>query len=120
MKRDMELIRRILFLAEENLPLSEIDGVEAEVIAEHAWLLHCQGFVEATFIERSGKGRRHLIHADIVRINWSGHELIRVLRRTPWEEFREHLKKESMGSVSRWLIEKLGSMDASLLIEILQ
>lgn len=104
MKRDMELIRKILIAIEEdpNEPMGwidlEIEGYEDQVVSYHIELLYRAGMVGARDLSSmSGYEWK------VTKLTWSGHE------------FLDSIKNESVWSK---LKEKLGSDVSSLPITV--
>jgi len=86
MKRDLDLLRRILLAAEE-LPydqwLSELEGVDAGEFAGHVALLLDAGLVEGVVHDTLLGGAPG---ADIYRLTWAGHEFLDAARSdTLWQ-----------------------------------
>lgn len=92
MKRDMDLIRRML-LATEALTdggLSELDGVEQRVFAEHAQLMVEAGLVEAQV------ARSQFIPIDgyIFRLTFAGHDFLEAAKNDgTWAKVKAHVLK---------------------------
>ena len=82
MKRDMDLIRKILF-AVEGHPSGfapgnlEFDGYTEEQIDYHAYLLMDAGLVDAREVTHSGSPSPA---AQIVKLTWEGHEFAELAR----------------------------------------
>lgn len=76
MKRDMDLIRRML-LAQADLPvgelLTELEGVEEAVFAEHVALLIERGLVEGKVIATLSSGP---VGAYVSRLTWEGQDFV--------------------------------------------
>lgn len=74
MKRDLNLVREILFCAEKDEPLvTLIEKHGKSIIAGHVAILQDAGFVEAA-VASDGKGVP--MAAQIIRLTWSGHEFL--------------------------------------------
>lgn len=74
MKRDMELVRKILFLAEEEKSLDELSGLyDDALVAGHVAILTDAELVLAA-VANGSDGKP--IAADIIRLTWAGHEFI--------------------------------------------
>jgi hypothetical protein len=89
MKRDMDLVRQILFVLENRQPDEdevdiEIDGYSAEEINYHVVILMDAGLIKAKYQQD--------IHEDIptwfdLRLTWEGHEFIDAARDNKrWEK----------------------------------
>jgi hypothetical protein len=105
MKRDMELIRKILIAIEQSpsaSPPSEVqelqmEGYSEEEVGYHALLIIEAGLAKGKDITGSGLGPRGLI----TRLTWQGHEFLDAVQDdTRWAKARA-IVKEQAGSV-RW------------------
>jgi hypothetical protein len=99
MKRDMDLIRKILFQVEEKgQPLGwvdlEIPGYAPEQIAQHVRLLEEAGLIEAQNLSTmDGFDYRPK------RLTWAGHEFLDAARNdTVWNRTKEMVKDKG-GSI---------------------
>ena len=109
MKRDMDLVRRII-LATSELPHTELlqslpDVEEAEFVRHVAWLLEA-GMVKATV--REGVGSSDASFAIVFRLTWTGCEFADAVRSdTLWKKARESVMKPGMSFtfdvVKEWL-----------------
>lgn len=112
MKRNMDLIRRIV-LAVQDLPvgqgretqaLNSLDGVEPLEFAAHVQLLEEAGLVMAAV---NGGEKRPAAHAVVFRLTWAGHEFADSIRDdTLWKKVREHVIKPS----ASWTFATLGEV----------
>jgi hypothetical protein len=85
MKRDMDLVRRILIVVDENPSLSPVDlefeGYSNVQIIYHLELLDDAGLVKGTYQEYV-QGKAH-------RLSWDGHEfLCRIRDETRWNAIK--------------------------------
>jgi Hypothetical protein (DUF2513) len=105
MKRDMDLVRKLLFAIEthefsprlENPP---IEGYDEQTIDHHVFLMWEAGLVEAIKIDtmQSGPHRR----AAARRLTWAGHDALEVLRNdTVWAKTRPPSRRLAARR-SRW------------------
>ena len=97
MKRDMDLIRKIL-LATEDLPyggqLSKLEGVPEEEFITHALWLKEAGLIEA--IGQAGSGS-YAKHAIVSRLTWQGTEFVSAMRdETLWAKAKKNFIGEGM------------------------
>lgn len=111
MKRDMELVRRIV-LAVQDLPpghethsLNGLDGIDKPTFAAHAQLLVEAGLVTAIIY---GGDKRIPGGAVVFRLTWAGHEFADAVRSdTLWKKAKEHVIKPSaswtFGVLGEWL-----------------
>lgn len=96
MKRDMDLIRRIAFAAEE-LPMDEtldgLDGVEQDVFSLHVIWMKEAGLVHAAVNEYMDESAV----AFVFRLTWSGCEFADAVRSdTLWKKAKDNVMKPSM------------------------
>lgn len=107
MKRDMELIRRILLTIEAGKPVAELPGVTAEQLAGHIQLLDDAELVIARDVsDLDGP------EFEIERITWKGHEFLDAARnQSVWNTVRRTLKEKAMtvtlGILQKMLIKEL-------------
>lgn len=100
MKRDLDLIREILLVAEASKPeqrvslkdFKESHAGRLEEVSEHVQLLDRAGFVDATVSNAlSPKGPRAFF---INRIEWTGHDYLDAVRDPGiWSKTQQQLKK---------------------------
>ena len=110
MKRDMDLIRKILFFlegrqehkAEVELP---IEGYDRLVVAYHMLLLAQAGLVDFE-PERTKTGR--IIRAHVLGLNWAGHEFLDAVRSEKvWRKLLKYTKEKG-GALPFDLLKTLG------------
>ncbi|WP_409525144.1 DUF2513 domain-containing protein [Nitrincola sp. MINF-07-Sa-05] len=99
MKRDLDLIRDILLVAEEAKPeqrvglkdFEELYSDRLEEVSEHVQLLDRAGLLDATISKAvSIKGPRAFV---INRIEWAGHDYLGAVRDPGiWAKTQQHLK----------------------------
>jgi hypothetical protein len=89
MKRDMDLIRRMLLWveAEDLEPLQDVDG---KILSFHAALLEEAGLVKAYITYSAEEPSGFVIH----RITWAGYEFLESIRdKTIWEKAQKYILK---------------------------
>ena len=98
MKRDFDLIRRILFIIEasEQDPIEwveiNIEGKSPTEIAYHIWLLVDAGLIEGTDCS-SGEGLDWKAQA----LTWEGHEFLQSIKSDNiWNKAKEKILKPSV------------------------
>ena len=102
MKRDMDVVRKIV-LAVHEAPLgsstSQVDGVDAKVFAAHAQLLMEAGLVQAALLGADKNNpqapmKRIPESAIIYRLTWSGQDFADAIRdETLWNRVRSKVIK---------------------------
>lgn len=116
MKRDMELIRRIL-LATEALPyageLRQLEGVSEEEFITHVIWLKQAGLIEAQAMAGDGSMARY---AMVSGLTWSGTEFVSAMQdQTLWAQAKEKFMKPGMSFtldiVKAWLVDKITKGD---------
>lgn len=111
MKRDMELIRKILFLLESRAFLKAeldlpIEGYERDVIRYHILLLAQAGLID--FEPEKTKNCR-IIRAHVLGLNWAGHEFLDSVRSEKvWKKLLKYAKDKG-GSLPFDLLKSLGT-----------
>lgn len=112
MKRDMELVRRIL-LAAEALPYAEdlpsLEGVEPEEFVTHVLWLKQAGLIEATGQAGSGS---YAMFAIVTGLTWQGTEFVSAMQDDSlWAKAKEKFMKPGMSFtldiVKAWLTDKI-------------
>lgn len=113
MKRDMDLIRKILFEV-EKAPYSgpnridlEIEGYSWEDISHHVLLLWEAEFIEGA--EASGRGREY----KPIRLTWDGHEFLEAVK----DDTRWAKVKNAMGKAGGFVYQIAMSVATTLLKE---
>ena len=96
MKRDPELIRKILFYAEECPANKHIDGLKLDGYDEYTIALHVELLIEAGMLDGEVT---HFVSKDppnviIRRLTWYGHDVIDAIRdENVWKKIRENVIK---------------------------
>lgn len=102
MKRDMDLIRRIMLDLEKldengNGPTLQYDDVSIVDIVYHMELLNEHGLIEAEIIKSDGDPKSNL--AAFERITWKGHDFIdNAKSETVWQTTKRNIA-DTVGSV---------------------
>ena len=103
MKRDMDLVRKILQHVEGsedgNINL-DIPDYSQDKISLHVELMKEAGLIEAS-IHRNSDGPEHKIVACVVRrLTWNGHEFLEAARNdTFWEQAKKQCREKTGGLV---------------------
>lgn len=95
MKRDMNLVRELLFLAESDGNNAELcKKYGREIVAGHAAILVDAGLVVGAIANGSG-GKP--VASDIIRLTWAGHEFLDNARNdTIWKKALSMIKDKSI------------------------
>lgn len=105
MKRDMDLIRKLLLAVEANEHAAapqkiEIDGYTAEAIGYHAFLLGEAGLAD---VVSSTHHQRESPEARILHLTWAGHDFLDTARENQaWEQARDMIEKTGGASIQMW------------------
>ncbi|CCE25782.1 DUF2513 domain-containing protein [Methylotuvimicrobium alcaliphilum] len=116
MKRDWELVRKILLKIEalETIKRSvvcaqDIEDYDEENVSYHIYLLEQAGLIEAAVQKHHNTGIRALAY----NLTWSGHEFLDVIRDPDiWQQTKEGAKKatgfslELLRDLAKGLIKK--------------
>ncbi|MFN8413658.1 MAG: DUF2513 domain-containing protein [Anaerolineales bacterium] len=101
MKRDMDLIRKILFAIEEQYKPGEgsiwgleIDGYDMPTIAEHCDLLYQQGFIKSY---KASYGDGVIQVFAIGNISSSGYDYLELIRNNAvWDKTKVEMEKKEL------------------------
>ncbi|MCE9780443.1 DUF2513 domain-containing protein [Shewanella algae] len=87
MKRNMDLIREILFALEKDDNLQQIiDQYDKNAVNEHIWMMGDAGLITHQEFFPEGGGALNIK----MRLTWQGHEFIDAARKqTLWEKAKE-------------------------------
>ena len=101
MKRDMDLVRKILFAVEDsedgNVDLDNI-GYDRDQIYLHVELMEEHGLVDALIVPGSDGPGHRILECRIRRLTWEGHDFLDMARRDDiWEQAKRMCLKESGG-----------------------
>ena len=112
MKRDLDLVRKILIAIEDkpNLEPEEItiQEYEFEVVAFHLLILKEAGLVDAVMSEDAAG---ELIGAFAIRLTWNGFEFLDLARNdTVWNKSKKFLKEKAVSVSVGVLTEVLKSI----------
>lgn len=96
MRRDMDLIRNLLFVVRDLSPGSDFKTPEYEAfsrdeVREHLYLLHQAGFIEASVDSVLANSVPYI---DPIRLTWEGHEFVEAIQDSSrWERLKKHMAK---------------------------
>lgn len=91
MKRDMELVRKILLLVENGNPDEKIDNYSDDEIKYHRALVEKAGLAEGKILEGPTEIPRD---ARLKNLTWVGHDFIDAIKsESDWEKVKAFLQK---------------------------
>jgi hypothetical protein len=101
MKRDMDLMRKILLAIEEeykpgtgSIWILKIEGYDMETIAEHCQMLHRQGFVDSYEATRGG-GK--IMHFRVGNLTSPGYDYLELIRDNDiWNKTTREIEKKKL------------------------
>ena len=101
MKRDMDLVRKILFAVEDNedgnVDLGNIE-YDRDQIYQHVELMAERGLVHALIVPGSGGPGHRILKCRIWRLTWEGHDFLDMARKNDiWERAKKMCLKVSDG-----------------------
>ena len=104
MKRDMELIRLLLLVVENDEPVPEVEKYSEEQQTYHLALCIEAGLIDGAVVKDMNG---YPAAASAIRLTWAGHELLDAARNnTIWNKALAHLKKAGV-QVTLPLLEEL-------------
>jgi hypothetical protein len=112
MKRDMELIRKILLEIEswnDTTPkIVDIDGYDSIIIGRHVELLYEANLIDS--LKPFESGSTHDPATIFVKdISWSGHEFIDVLKnQSVWGKLKENFSVEELAGLPLSVLQNVG------------
>ena len=118
MKRDLELIRKLMFFFDEkpgseHVAVPPIPGFQEGVIKYHLILLHDAGYLRCEPVRSSTSDR--VIYVLPFELTWQGHEFLDKIRNPRiWDEVIANIKERGFTSASVELVKKLA--DAAIRI----
>ncbi|KXL53691.1 hypothetical protein CLNEO_09170 [Anaerotignum neopropionicum] len=103
MKRDMDLIRKILFKIEEEFPAGQlllhcinIEGYDMETVADHCQLMYESGLINDYRPTRGGKGASVLFYS-IGNLTNEGYDLLDKIREdTIWNNTKTTITEKGL------------------------
>ena len=120
MKRDFELIRKLLIFFEEKQPsahveIPPIDGYENPVIKYHLVLLHDAGLLRCEPVKSKTSNR--VVYVIPFDLTWDGHEFLdKVRSETVWRRIREVIASKG-GSLAFSVLNQLATRFAMEMVE---
>jgi hypothetical protein len=112
MKRDMELIRKLLFFFDdkstpEHVMVPPIDGYDDATIKYHLVLMHDAGLLRCEPLKSSTSDR--VIEVIPFELTWDGHEFLDTVRNNSvWQRIRDAISKNG-GALAFSVVKGLAS-----------
>ena len=110
LKRDMDLVRRILLhVQKKDTILGEqvvFDDVDPDVLGRHVELLHQEQLLEGSSARLS-----HLAYPriQVTDLTWSGHDFVAALQdEGVWQQIKQRLTPAEMASVPLGILKSIG------------
>lgn len=90
MKRDMELIRKILLAVQDGQPNKPIEGFTNDEVNYHRALVIDAGFIEGAVL----KGNKEIpVSVNLNKLTWAGHDFIdAIASESNWQQVKDFLK----------------------------
>ena len=121
MKRDMELIRKILFAIENGKKEDPIDGYSEEELRYHQALLIEAELVDGQILHGNVTFSEAPVTVFIKKLTWSGHELLDSIREeSVWNTIKSDFKDASIETtikVAKELAESWAKKKVQALLE---
>jgi len=121
MKRDFDLVRKLLFFFEEKPDISpvlwtdppEVEGYQRDDVKYHLMLLYQAGLVDGEPI-RSTTSDRIVDMGAVFSLTWEGHEFLEKIRSdTVWENVKQKalstgwsLTFQALSAVASWFVQQ--------------
>lgn len=100
MKRDMELIRKLLLTMEENPRQLEVEGYDKNQVKYHALLLIEAGFLDGNASDTLANTSVVPSFVSVNRLTWDGHEFLDNIRKEEvWNTIKTEFKDASILTV---------------------
>ena len=101
MKRDMDLVREILFHIEANEDGDinlDIPEHSQDVIYRHVELMRDKGLVDATIVTSSDGPEHEILDCEVRRLTWEGYDFLDAARcGTLWEQAKKQCREKTGG-----------------------
>ncbi|MBM4881143.1 DUF2513 domain-containing protein [Vibrio parahaemolyticus] len=120
MKRDMELIRKLLLTIEKNPRQLEVEGYDKNQVKYHALLLIEAGFLDGNVSDTLANTSVVPSFVSVNRLTWDGHEFLDNIRKEEvWNTIKTEFKDASistMFSIGKQLTENYAKKKLSSLL----
>lgn len=123
MKRDMELMRKILFTIEERYEPGDgyifglkIDGYDMKTVAEHCDFLHQQGFVK-TYKPQFGNDT--IVAFSVGNITTRGFDYLELIRNDDvWDKTKTEIEEKKLPKTIEWFAKVAGIFMGNVVKEL--
>lgn len=123
MKRDMELMRKILFAIEEQYEPGDgylfglkIDGYDMKIIAEHCDFLHQQGLVKTYKPEFGGDT---IVTFFVGNITNKGFDYLELIRSDDvWDKTKTEIEEKKLPKTIEWFAKVAGIFTGNVVKEL--
>jgi len=123
MKRDMELMRKILFTIEEKHQPGEgaiwvlrIDGYDMPTVAEHCDLLYQQGFIKSYKAEYASN---KMLHFFVGNITSQGYDYLELIRNdNVWDKTKQEIEEKKLPQTSEAIAKVAGVFVGNVIKEL--
>ncbi len=123
MKRDMELMRKILFAIEEKYKPGDgyivglkVDGYDMKTIAEHCDFLHQQGLVKEY---KSSFGGGTIIAFTVGNITNEGFDYLELIRSDDvWRKTKTEIEEKKLPNTIEWFAKIAGIFTGNVVKEL--
>lgn len=101
MKRDMDLVRKILFVIEDSPPKKTlhnlaIEGYDKQIVAAHCEMLYQAGLIKE-YYSCECDSFEGVIRFYVIDLTWEGQEFVEMIRQdTVWNKTKEVMKKQGL------------------------
>jgi len=104
MKRDMDLIRQLLFQIEADNPELAVEGYDDKIVTKHLELLEEAGLIKAFLHKTDQSG---VVQVDVERLTWEGYEFLDAARNEEVWNKTKAVVGEKSGSVTFEVLKSL-------------
>lgn len=96
MKRDMDLVRKILLFVEES-PERKVDSIELDYFNDVIYY-HVKLMLEAGLLHATNTSHADALRYQSISLTWAGHEFLELSRdNTIWEKAKDLVSKKTSG-----------------------
>ncbi|MBY6185925.1 DUF2513 domain-containing protein [Marinobacter hydrocarbonoclasticus] len=92
MKRDMELIRKIVLNCQSSEPNANVEGYDSWTVTYHKYLLVQAGLAEGPVLEASLSSTKPFAAVHLHHLTWEGHEFADVVAdQSNWKTIKQYI-----------------------------